>query len=122
MLVRQSHPGVVSKNLDGFLKATGEVKAVPRRKIVDKVIDTGNAVFNQHTVHLDKRVKVYTSTPVLNARDKSGAQRGNAGVMVAVLLHVDGVPVLGMGDTKDEVEHLGSSPLRLYQGLGRVGV
>ena len=113
---------MVAKNLDRFLKATSKIQAIPRRKIMNKVVDTCDAVLDEHAVDLYEGVEVDTSTPVLHARNGAGSQGRKTRVVVAMLLHVDGMPMLNMRYSKDKVEHLGRALLRLDECLWRIRV
>jgi hypothetical protein len=52
----------------------------------------------------------------------AGAEAGQGRVVVSVLLHVERVPVLGMGDAEDEVDHLGGAVLGALHGERGLGV
>ena len=46
-------------------------------------------------------------------RDGGGAEAAEGGVVVAMLGEVEGVPVLGVGDAEDEVDHFAAAALDL---------
>ena len=94
MLIGEADLRMVTKDLDGFLKAAREVEVIPGGEVFDEVVDAGDAVLDEHAVHLNERIEVDTGAPVLYARNESRAKGGDARVVVAVLLHVDRVPVL----------------------------
>lgn len=113
---------MIAKDLDGLLQTAGEIQAIPGRQVVHEVVDACDAVLDKDAVHFNIGVKVYTSTPVLDSGDEPRPQRCDSRVVVPVLLHVDGMPVLRVRDTKDEVNHLRRTLLRLDKRLGGLRV
>jgi hypothetical protein len=113
---------MVAKNLDRFLKATSKIQAIPRRKILNKVVDTCYTVLDKHAIDLYEGVEVNSSTPILHARNSARSEGCKTRVVVAMLLHIDGMPMLNMRYSKDKVKHLGRALLRLHECLWGVWV
>ena len=118
-LVGEPDAGVVAQDLDGFVEPAGEVEGIPLGEILAQRVEVDDAVFDQRAVHGDVRVEVDARAPfVLDVRDGGGAEPPEGGVVVAVLGEVEGVPVLGVGDAEDEVDHFAATALDF--GYGRV--
>lgn len=98
---------MVTENLDRLLQAPCQIEVIPSGQIPNQVVDACDTVFDQHAANFNVGVKVHSSTPILNSRDKARAQRCDARIMVPVLLHIDRMPVFCVRDSKNEVNHLG---------------
>lgn len=113
-LVGEPDAGVVAQDLDGFVEPAGEVEGVPLGKVLAQRVEVDDAVFDQCAVDRDVGVEVDACAPfVLDVGDGGGAEAAEGGVVVAMLGEVEGVPVLGVGDAEDEVDHFAAAALDL---------
>src|SRR5271163_1709166 len=102
------------------MQAAGEVKRVPLREIAAKSVKAHHAVLDESTVHRDVGIEVAACTKgVLDFGDGVGTKGADSGVVIAMLLEVDGVPVLGVRNTEDEIDHFGVSFLHFCNSLRR---
>ena len=64
-LVGEAYARVVAEDLDGLLKASGEIEGIPLGEVSAEGIEVDDAVFDQGTVHRHVRVKVHACAPVI---------------------------------------------------------
>lgn len=113
-LVGEPDAGVIAEDLDGFVESAGQVEGVPLGEILAQRVEVDDAVFDQGAVHGDVGVEVDARAPfVLDVGDGGGAETAEGGIVVAMLGEVQGVPVLGVGDAEDEVNHFAAAALDL---------
>ncbi len=114
---------MVAENFDGFLEAAGEVEGVPVVEVGVDGVEVDDTIFDHHAIDSDVWVEVHASSKtILNPGDGCRAVRQifQTGVVVRMLGQIQRVPVLGMADTKDEVNHFGATFLPVLDGFWRV--
>lgn len=120
-LVGETDAGVVAEDLDGLLEAASDVERVPFREVAADGIEVDDAILDHGAVDGDVWVEVDAGAPgILNLGHRVGAEEAQGGVVLGVLLHVDRVPVLGIGYTKDEVDDLTAAFLPFPDCFGRM--